>query len=81
VALKAVSVLERRLLMEAQRAWHLDGNPLWTDDHVKKIVSVVAMQRLGQDQLRDAVGLMHSRPRPSSDSQYSSVRVGREPLW
>jgi hypothetical protein len=29
--------------------WQLDGEPLCTDDHVRKIISVLAMQLLAQE--------------------------------
>lgn len=56
---EATDELEKQVhLMEAHRAWQLDDVPLCTDDHVRKIVSVTAMQRLSQDQLRGGVRLL-----------------------
>jgi hypothetical protein len=56
---EATDALEKQVhLMEAHRLWRLEGDPLCTDDHVRKIVSVTAMQRLSQDQLRGGVRLL-----------------------
>lgn len=51
--------LEKQVyLMEAHRVWQLEGVPLCTDDHVRKIMSLAAVQRLRQGPLRDVVRLL-----------------------
>jgi hypothetical protein len=56
---EAADELEKQVhLMEAHRRWQLEGDSLCTDEHVRKIVSVTAMQRLSQDQLRGGVPLL-----------------------
>lgn len=56
---EAADELEKQVhLVEAHRTWQLDGDSLCTDDHVRKVVSVTAMQRLSQGQLRGGARLL-----------------------